>query len=104
MKAAVLAAVFLGLATSASFGARIGLFSAADYSSCNLSLPTGSGTFYIVAVDADSTVCCAPGLAGAAFSIRGLPAGWTTTVTPAPQAIAAVGDPFAAGAHIAFSS
>jgi hypothetical protein len=96
----------VALLAPASWSASIGLFSDAGYSSCDLAiLPGATGTFYVVAVDADNApLCCGPGLTGAAFSISGLPVGWMTTVTPSPQAVVAIGNPFTGGAYLAFQS
>jgi hypothetical protein len=90
------------LACAPAWGASIDLFSTSDFSSCNLATPTGYGTFYVVAVDADESICCGPGLAYVAFSLRGLPTGWTTIVTPTPEANTVIGNPFGTGAIVAF--
>jgi hypothetical protein len=89
---------------NASFASSIGLFGDPEYTSCNLNLPAppGVGTLYIVAIDCADIRGACPFFIGAEFRVEGLPAGWVMLSSPSPAAIVAIGDPFGAGANIAF--
>jgi hypothetical protein len=99
-----LAVVVLLIACAPAWGASIGLFSTPDYTSNCLDLPEApsSATFYIVAVGPFVDVC--GGVAAAEFRVEGLPAEWLAVSTPTPLANTNLGNPFGAGAAIAFPS
>lgn len=96
-------AVVAALARTSS-AASIALFADPEYSSCNLNIPAppAIGTLYIVAADCADIPGYCPAFTGAEFRVVGLPAGWFVFSTPSPQASVAIGDPFGAGANIAF--
>ena len=99
----VLCALVTGSMASASWSASIGLFATPDYSSCNLTIhPGGTGTFYVVAMDATGPILCGPGLGGVHLRIAGLPAGWTAAAEPSPASTSSAGDPFGVYSALGF--
>jgi len=102
MAKAGLLVVGLLLVGEQAWGASIALFSTPDYSSNCLELPVEatSATIYIVARGPFTELC--GDLVAAEFGVDGLPMGWAALSTPSPLSNVSIGDPFAAGAIIAF--
>jgi hypothetical protein len=79
----------------------IGLFSAPDCSSCNLTAPVGvQSTFYAVYTNTGAF----PDITGAEFRITGIPSDWSATWSPSPLANLNLGTPLGAGVNVAFPS
>jgi hypothetical protein len=76
---------------------KLGLFADTTCSSCSVTIPVGESRDIYVASDAPEPIL------GAEFRILGLPTTWQYVVVPAPGATLVLGDPFVAGANIAFS-
>ena len=101
MKSAVIAWIaMVVLGTTAATSSTIGLFFEPGCSKCSTTLAPGAETtLYINAVrDWDAEFP----LVYAEFRVVGLPAGWSATCTPNPEAFFVIGDPFGVGIRISF--
>ncbi|MFQ5599756.1 MAG: hypothetical protein ACE5G2_04290 [Candidatus Krumholzibacteriia bacterium] len=96
-------AMIWSLSARTVLAASIGLFSTADCTSCNLTVPEGGSSTLYIRFTGLSGLPWVNGLLGAEFKVTGLPDGWIAVSTRSAASYTAFGDPFGpTGASLGF--